>query len=269
MKVRVGPLSVRLQVGREDVAKQVAARYAPYLTDAPAYASLRVDLHPAGTALDLSRVPVQVEGRIFRWQSDLCCLVVDVPSRTAWLKGRCAHPLATIEYALRCLVALTAWQKEAILVHASAVAVEEKAVLFIGPSGSGKSTAAALCPPHTSRVADDLVLARPASNGWEAWPTPFEDHPPAARPYPIGLLCLPVKASAPALLPLPPTHALAHLTQALPLVTLCPHAMRGLLPRLAAWLTTTPLVALHFDPSPAFWPLVVTALREARDVTGT
>jgi len=55
-------------------------------------------------------------------------------------------------------------QRGMLVLHGSAIAMDEKAIVFLGPSGSGKSTAAAsLTSRGCSLVADDLVAIN--SNG--------------------------------------------------------------------------------------------------------
>src|SRR5688500_8998309 len=56
----------------------------------------------------------------------------------------CALPIYLLAYALGPVLTLALHLQGAVLLHASAVDVNGKAVLFAGPSGSGKSTVAAL-----------------------------------------------------------------------------------------------------------------------------
>lgn len=56
-------------------------------------------------------------------------------------------------------------QLGSLIVHASAVVHEERALVFVGPSGAGKSTLAAALRGETSLLADDCVLLESSSRG--------------------------------------------------------------------------------------------------------
>jgi hypothetical protein len=62
------------------------------------------------------------------------------------------------------VMAVLLHQRGQLVLHASAVAIEEKAVAFVAPKGQGKSTLAAmLCARGHQLLADDLVLLNFAS----------------------------------------------------------------------------------------------------------
>ena len=79
-------------------------------------------------------------------------------------------------YALGIVTAIALHLQRAVLLHASAVVLAGKAVLFAGPSGSGKSTIAAILHREGYTVlADDVTeidgdLARPSLPAIRLWP---------------------------------------------------------------------------------------------------
>ncbi len=69
-------------------------------------------------------------------------------------------------------LALATFEKGGLLLHASAVAANERAYLFLGPSGAGKTTVAMLSPAAV--IHDDLVIAQPDRQGeWWLERSPF------------------------------------------------------------------------------------------------
>lgn len=269
MNIRIGPVVIKVDLPPGPVAEAVIERFRMWAGGEDPCGTLQVRLEPAADFVNLGQVAWRADAARFSWTHEACRFTVDAESGLGWLEGASAHPVAVVEYALRCLVALCAWRRAGLLVHASAVGVENKAVLFVGPSGAGKSTAARLRPRSFPLLADDLIMVEFTPDGWQIWPTPFD--PPVSvenvAPWPIGLLCVPVHATKMALVPLSPAKALAYLLESLPLITYYRPALEFLLPRLRERLVHTPMVALHFFLSPDFWPLIRAAVGEHRHVT--
>ncbi len=269
--VPIGPFTVEMRVSSDTLRAHLLRahlleQYSVHRPIFPQMASLHVALEPGTHYVDLARVPIQVRGRQFFWSHATLRFIVDVGKRQGALSGTSAHPLAVLEYALRSLVALSAWQQDALLVHASAVGVGNKAVLFIGPSGSGKSTAAHLRPRHLPLLADDLVLTQWTHRRWLAWPTPFtaKAMPDTYEPMPIGLICVLKHASSIDLRPLSPSAILTHVVQSLPLVTYSRDALPRILTLLQSALSHVQVAALHFPPTPAFWTVILKTLDQNR-----
>ena len=77
-----------------------------------------------------------------------------------------ADPKAVVLYTLGSAMGLALMLRGALVLHAAAVLVEGKAVLFLGPSGAGKSTlAAAFARAGTPTLGDDTVALWPGTGG--------------------------------------------------------------------------------------------------------
>jgi HPr kinase/phosphorylase len=104
-----------------------------------------------------------------------------------------------------------------MLVQATALAHEGRAILLIGPSQSGKSDLALrLIEADFALIADDTVLIEPNSSWIAARPSPTV--PPRLSIRGIGNCALPLVASAPVSLVMRMAHA--HLAETVPKLSL-------------------------------------------------
>lgn len=165
-----------------------------------------------GVYVHASSAPPQVddlfddEGPPASWKS-YCVrdrvLIRESPSRTIFLCGVPGYPerypTAQVRWHLASFVVgglLTLLSDRLLLVHAALVAAGDSGHVLAGPSGSGKSTAAARVPPPWRGVADDMVAAVGAEDGYALLPLPtwsvFDRDPAAAyavdtgRPYSLA-----------------------------------------------------------------------------------
>lgn len=257
--VTVGPLAIRLIMKDTQLATQVAQRYGAWHSHQQVQATLTVSLHPGGYPTCLGQQTPFRHGDAILWQTPTCRLTAYPERREGVLEGSCPQPLLAVEYALRCITALTAWKYDTILVHASAVVFDKKALLFIGPSGTGKSTIIRLRPPGTLLLADDLVMLHLTSRGSKAWATSFlgEFLPNRVGPYPVGRIYVPVKATLPHVTSMPPYLGLAYLMQAIPILPVHTPALAYVRKSLQTFLYQTPVEVLHFPLEPSFWALIL------------
>ncbi len=262
--IATGPFVVRISVKDDVLATEIAARYATFQTTGHPFATLEVHVHRGKNASCISRYRPVRRGDAFVWKTRTCRLVIFPQAGKGVLEGMCPHPGAAVEYALRCLVALTAWRYDAVLLHASAVVLHRQAALFVGPSGTGKSTIARLRPSGTHLLGDDLVLLHSADVVNWVWATPFvgEAAPTTTGPYPMGRVYVPIKDTAPAAVPIPASLGFAYMMQALPLVPLYRPALRAVRRTFETLLHRVPVNILRFAPTPSFWPLVLSALED-------
>lgn len=129
-----------------DLTLSLRSRATPPSAFAPWYASETITIGRAGDGSLLARFP---DGATFL-VTDRSIALVDAP------KQYTIDDLAA--YALGPLLALALHLRGAVLIHASAVEVGGRAILFAGESGSGKSTTAAMLHGRGHHVlADDTT----------------------------------------------------------------------------------------------------------------
>lgn len=109
-----------------------------------------------------------------------------------------------------------------LLIHAALlVGADGRAHLLAGHGGAGKSTAVARAPPPWRAIADDMVAAVPAGNGWSVIPLPtwsvFDRDPDephsieTTRAYPLAGLWFIEQSSTDGARALAPTEAVSRL----------------------------------------------------------
>jgi hypothetical protein len=169
---------VELLVEPPALAAQVAQRYAPFACANVGAADLRVAVSfetGGDTAYSLLQAPVVAKGEEYLLDAREFYGMIAPLRGQAELRMRSVVPAREIEYFLRVALALFAWARGGLLAHGAAIQDGDAAFLFIGQSGSGKSTLVSLSRGRHGVVAlgDDLVLLKPAGQGWRVYGTPF------------------------------------------------------------------------------------------------
>jgi ABC-type cobalamin/Fe3+-siderophores transport system ATPase subunit len=87
---------------------------------------------------------------------------IDLSTRTIrWYRGTDSNSVAVRTDLLGRVLALAVHREGALVLHASAVSVEDGVVAFLGPKGAGKSTLAMALVRHGGRlVTDDTLVVR-------------------------------------------------------------------------------------------------------------
>ena len=133
------------------------------------YVSADLDEHGV-SALRVARLP---GSKRFRFDyGDGTVVVVDSQGSNVWASSA---PNATLEdtatYILGPILGFVLRLRGITCLHASAVAIGERAIALVGPSGAGKSsTAAAFARRGHSVLADDLVALRVDANSYTVQP---------------------------------------------------------------------------------------------------
>jgi hypothetical protein len=92
-------------------------------------------------------------------------------------------PLHALRFAV---IVEWALRKSGLLLHASAVAIENEGVVFVGPSGAGKSTAARFRPKGAKVLSDEVVSVFFANGQWQVAGTPLKgDLQPSSSSFPL------------------------------------------------------------------------------------
>lgn len=143
----------------------------------------------------------------WRWDSASCSISAascratvtrSVPGHYAASLSLGDNPWALSD-GLQGVAAAAVCREGGLILHATGVLFEGRAVLFLGPSGAGKSTAASLCAGARA-FAFDRAAVYSTSDGWYAVglpggdPVALESAP--ARPHPVGALLRVVQRDA-------------------------------------------------------------------------
>lgn len=176
-----------------------------------------------------------------------------------------APDVADVDYFLRAVLALLAFERGGLLVHAAGFLRHGQAVLLSGRSGIGKSTSVRVSVglAHTSALGDDLILLLPQAAGWLAYGTPFWNHetPLAWRGGQTqagrlaGIFRL-VQDTQVRVQPVSPAHIVAGLLSDLPIVPLDTGRVAAVLARLQQIGRAVTTGQLHFRPEPSFWSVI-------------
>lgn len=107
-----------------------------------------------------------------------------------------------------------------LVLHATAVVLGGRAVLFIGPSGAGKTTSARHMGEATWLARDRAVVVRDELGRWQAWGAPGGDDVPLEHASdvvaPLGAVLRVLRSEgASRIVPLPPASALLRLRESI------------------------------------------------------
>jgi hypothetical protein len=240
---------------------RLAARWAPFATDAPADVTLRVTLTPGPTRAELARwrgpfaryarrgAELRVEGPGFRggW---------DRVTGHGWIRQ--PDDPVYLEALLTGIVAARLLEADGFLLHAAAVVADAGARVFFGPSGSGKTTVAALVGAGV--ITDEVCALRRAAGGWRVSAVPWRGAPLEADLE--GLFRL-RKGEAPSFRRLGPGEAVRELLGSAFLPRADGPEMERFLGIAADLLRTVPCREMTFAPDRAFWDAIPPPALEA------
>lgn len=164
----------------------------------------------------------------------------------------------TVDYFLRAVFALQAFEAGGFILHAAGVVIEGKANVFFGHSGSGKTTVASLSPVG-SVLNDDLLVFLPQDQAWIVYGTPFTNPTqiaPSNKSARLAKLFLLVQDRTVYLESLTESRALAELFACLPVISADSLRSLALLRRLQDILAKYPVTGLHFTQDSSFWTII-------------
>ncbi|HIC90219.1 MAG TPA: hypothetical protein EYP04_12570 [Anaerolineae bacterium] len=261
----IGGLGITLQSSDPLMTRWLATRYMPWRT--ATISPFQVHIRPWGPLRgEWCTTPVHSfrDGRCYITAVG-CQGVVDVEAGIAYLELAPERSLADVEYFLRVVLALLAFHRDGLLLHAAGIVHEEQGYLFVGPSGAGKSTVvrASAALPGTHILNDDLVLVMPQDGGWRIRGTPFwnPDQPLWMRSgqtmdAPLTGIYRLVQAEQNEAYPLRPAIMTAALLSAIPVLPSSAAYMPGLLQRLSTLTLHVPGYDLRFTPTASFWQAI-------------
>lgn len=263
LTLAVGGIGIRLLVNDLVLANALRQRYQDFPAEGRIRLEAKVIYHPpqelALTSLAASHeAGIMFQGGILRFNQTGFDGYVDEVAGTACLEFSSPYPQEEVEYFIRVIFALLAYQANGILFHAAGIARRERAYLFFGHSGSGKTTVSRLSQ-NDQVLNDDLLLLMPETSGWMAYATPFWN-PTQVQPSPCsapvtGLYRL-VQDRQVYLEPMGSGQALAELVSNVPVIPADAARSLGLLTIGRRLLAQVPAYRLHFLPDDSFWQVV-------------
>lgn len=230
---------------------------APKVFSAPA---VRVTLLPAQTpaSVSINQIPqFTAHGVRFNppgWEGEINLL-----QKVGWVRPASLFIIEEIDYFLRVVCALYAFQSGGLLFHAAGIVRKGEAYVFFGHSGAGKTTLSRLSSNYQV-LNDDLVLLQPQEKGWLVHGTPFfnptQIDPQGHRHAPLVGLYRLVQDKNVFLEPTSPGQALAEIIANVPVISANPDQATELFMRAQTLLLQTPILQLHFRKDATFWDVL-------------
>lgn len=190
---------------------------------------------------------------------------IDVKENRGQLNLSSKHPLEDIDYFIRVVCALLAFENNGVMFHAAGVVREGRAFLFFGHSGAGKTTVARLSAGGLI-LNDDLLVLLPRGGSaepqasWIAHATPFWNPTqvkPASESARVAGLFRLVQDRQVFLEPMGKAQALAEFLSNIPVIPDDPQRNAILIDRSLRLLDDVPVFRLHFLPDDSFWPVIL------------
>jgi hypothetical protein len=183
------------------------------------------------------------------------------------------QPIVDIDYCLRVVYALLAFQAGGFLFHGAGIIHHQKGYLFFGHSGAGKTTVSRLSSGDQI-INDDLVILMPPeyspgleneqpggekSTNWSIHSTPFwnpSQVKPSQLSCDLAAMFHLVKDKEVFLEPLRKAQAFAELVAGVRIIPLDVHQGINVLDRIERLQKQVPVYNLHFLPNASFWKLI-------------
>lgn len=267
LNIAVAGLTVNLVCEDAVIIKVLSERYQDFLSKNPAHVEARVFIKGNQRSSSLLDAAVIFEHRVLSFTAPGFEGYVDAGAGQAKLQLSSRHPAEEIEYFLRIVYALLAFENQGLLFHAAGIVKAERAYLFFGHSGAGKTTVARRSEGYLV-LNDDLVLLMPETDtgsadlAWMAYGTPFwnpSQVKPTCHGAPAAGLYRLVQDKQVFTEPMRKAHALAELISNVPVIPDDPDRNDDLIVRCLDLLDTLPAYRLHFLPDSSFWKAIAPA----------
>jgi hypothetical protein len=261
----VAGIGIRIYCHDPGVADRLRWRYADFSASGPpkfeSWVILEGDLR-SNALLDTG---VVFRDHILHFTAQGYMGRIDVKENRGQLNLSSKQPVEDIDYFIRVVCALLAFENKGVMFHAAGVVREGSALLFFGHSGAGKTTVARLSPGGLI-LNDDLVILLPrggsagTQNDWIAHATPFWN-PTQVRPTsesaPVAGLFRLVQDREVFIEPMGKAQALAEFLSNIPVIPDDPQRNATLIDRSLRLLGDIPTFRLHFLPDDSFWQVIL------------
>ena len=176
----------------------------------------------------------------------------------ASLELRAANPVEGVEYFLRMVTAMLAFQAGGLLIHGAGIFHQGKGYIFFGRSGSGKTTVSRYSQQDLV-LNDDFLVLRPEGVAWWADATPFTNPtqvPPSNQAMPLHGFFKLVQDKTVFLTQMTAAQAAGELMTGLPFVSGDADRLPRVMQRSAQIASTVPIYWLHFKNDNSFWAVI-------------
>ena len=260
LNIAIADLAVRLTGLDANLSEALRARYSAFLAgDQPPLLTATIQVKNAARATVRPDDEIAFEGQALRFLHPDYQGRIDLDQGKAFLKLATGHPEEDIDYFLRVVYAVLAFQQGGLLFHAAGVVRDGCVYAFFGPSGSGKTTISRLSPSGAV-LNDDLLVLMPEPAGWTAHATPFTN-PSQVTPHPLNGPVVALhrlqQAETVARMPLQAGKAVAELLANTPVISADPGRALDLIARCQMLCLQVPVYNLCFRPDASFWDVVV------------
>jgi len=263
VRIDIGGLGIDLLFTDPVLAGKVDHRYRYYQPSADLRFTAEVEISSLQPTASLLNIPFGFDDRVLRCDEPGCQGTIDPVQRRGRLNLNTAQPLEEMEYFLRMVCSLIAFEVGGLLFHAAGIQRRGRAYIFFGYSGSGKTTIARLSA-QDEIINDDLVLLMPSPDGWRVHATPFWNHyqaqPPTSPAALVGMFRL-VQDSRVYLESASRAYAVAEMVGSVPVVSADLGRSLALLQRCQSILDAVPVYRLHFLEDASFWQVIEEAVQ--------
>lgn len=260
--VEIGGLGVEVRSRNEYLAEQLRTRYQDYQPVSAERFLAEVEIISGRQNTSLLQQDLHFRQGVLVYHAPGCQGYVDPFHKQGLLQMDTDHPLQEVEYYLRVVIALLAFENGGVLFHSAGVVRNGRAYIFFGYSGSGKSTLARLS--HRDEVLnDDLLVIMPEMDSWRVYATPFwnQSQRHIAVPHaPLAGLFRLVQDRKVYLEGMESAQGVAEMVSSCPVVSADPSRSQLLMERCQKILDAAPAYRLHFLPDDSFWRVIDAAV---------
>ncbi|RLD04487.1 MAG: hypothetical protein DRI56_11225 [Chloroflexota bacterium] len=258
VKIEIANLVVSLSCHPPSLHKHLRKRYHKFLTEDKAQIEAHIELSGKERPNALLEPKTTFNKDTVRFTSPGFQGEIDLKTKKAQLRLSSATPIEEIDYLIRVIYAVLAFESGGLLFHSAGIVRDGQSFLFFGHSGSGKTTVSRLSPQYLT-LNDDLLILMPQGDGWQAHGTPFwnpSQTRPSAQHAPLAGLFRLVQDKNVHLEKISKGQALAELIGNIPIIPLSAPRNLPLLHRLETLIDAIPIYHLHFLPDDSFWQII-------------
>ena len=258
--LQMGKFAIQVECESSALFMQLQQRYAGFLASHLGHGdNFKIKVMPPQTLSPLieNKIPTFTpNGLCFSppgWEGNL-----DISRRAGWVSPG-TRAVKEVDYFLRVVCAVQAFQVGGFLFHAAGILRDGCAFVFFGPSGIGKTTISRMSGKGTV-LNDDLILLLPVDEHWYAYSTPFSNSkhvaPLAGKFAPLAGMYRLVQDQQVFLENSTPGYTLAELIANIPVISTDPIHSPILVARCQRLLASIPVFRLHFRKDNSFWQVV-------------